>query len=106
MKCGVWPVTVLGGVASDCAGVWPVTVLDCACIPNLFTVCSDGDLRVVGNSFIEGSLEICINNSYGAICDDFWDEQDARVACMQLGFANGKDEVVTVPVHKDMQLCF
>ncbi len=34
-------------------------------------------------------MEICINKSYGAICDDFWDTQDARVACILLGFTNG-----------------
>lgn len=51
-------------------------------------VCDDGDLRLVGGSS-EGSIEICINNSYGAVCDDFWDVLDARVACAQLGFTNG-----------------
>ena len=38
---------------------------------------------------MEGLVEICLNNSYGAICDDFWDIQDARVACIVLGFTNG-----------------
>ena len=52
-------------------------------------VCRDGDPRVVGDE-MEGSIEICLNNSYGGICDDFWDVLDARVACMQLGFSNGK----------------
>lgn len=52
--------------------------------------CNDGDLRLVGGSTSrEGNLEICLNNSYGAICDDFWDSLDARVACFQLGFTNG-----------------
>lgn len=54
-------------------------------------MCSDGDLRLVGGSRVtEGSVEMCINNSYGAICDDFWDEQDASVVCLQLGFTNGE----------------
>lgn len=52
-------------------------------------MCRDGNLRLVGGE-MEGSIEICMNNSYGGICDDFWDVLDARVACMQLGFSNGK----------------
>lgn len=55
-----------------------------------FAVCDDGDLRIHGTaSVMEGNLEICINNSYGGICDDFWDIQDASVACRQLGFSDG-----------------
>ena len=57
---------------------------------NLNLVCQDGDLRIVRN----GSLEVCINNTYGAVCDDFWDNQDALVACHQLGFGNGELEIV------------
>lgn len=51
----------------------------------VYIVCNDGELRIVGNE----SLEVCINNTYGSICDDFWDVQDALVACRQLGFSNG-----------------
>ena len=52
--------------------------------------CNDGELRLVGGSTsTEGIVEICLNNSYGAICDDFWDTQDAKVACIVLGFTNG-----------------
>ena len=30
-------------------------------------------------------MEICYNNIYGSICDDFWDIVDASVVCRQLG---------------------
>ena len=29
-------------------------------------------------------MEICINNTYGTVCDDQWDVLDARVVCNQL----------------------
>ncbi len=38
-------------------------------------------------------MQVCINNTYGAICDDFWDELDATVACSQIGYSNGKYDV-------------
>lgn len=34
-----------------------------------------------------GRLEICNNNVWGTICDDFFGALDAQVACRQLGFS-------------------
>ncbi len=33
---------------------------------------------------LEGRVEICQNHQYGTICDDRWDELEARIVCRQL----------------------
>lgn len=52
------------------------------------TVCSNGDLRLVGgNSPTEGRVEICVNNVWGSVCQDTWGDTEAGVACQQAGFS-------------------
>ena len=50
--------------------------------------CTTGELQLAGGHIAnEGRVEICMNNVWGTVCDDFWDSTDATVVCRQLGFS-------------------
>ena len=45
------------------------------------------DIRLAGGSVPnEGRLEIKVVGLWGTVCDDKFDDHDARVACSMLGF--------------------
>lgn len=49
--------------------------------------CQYGALRLVGHNMTAGRLELYNGSRWGTICKDRFIQQDAQVACRQLGFS-------------------
>lgn len=52
----------------------------------------NGSIRLAGSSYANsGRIEVCVNNTWGLICPDHWDNNDVAVICRQLGYiSSGK----------------
>ena len=52
--------------------------------------CTTGVVRLLGSDYANrGRVKICVNNTWGTVCDDGFDNYDTRVICRQLGYHSG-----------------
>ena len=63
--------------------LWYDIFFCCTCL-----ACLQGSVRLRGGTATQGRVEICNNNVWGTVCDDFWETADARVVCRQLGYSS------------------
>ena len=58
--------------------------------------CADNEIQLEGGtSAAEGNVLICHDNTFGPVCDDYWTDSAAGVACRQLGYPTGSNTILS-----------
>ena len=59
--------------------------------------CTHGDVRLEGTPLrSQGVVEVCIDSHWGRVCRDRWGNNDAKVACNQLGYGPDGNIIIII----------
>ena len=56
----------------------------------MYIDCKDGDIEIIPYSSYNkqmGCVKMCVNGSWGTVCSDSFDDNDAKIACRHLGYS-------------------
>ncbi|XP_060571753.1 deleted in malignant brain tumors 1 protein-like isoform X2 [Ruditapes philippinarum] len=70
----------------ECSNTWTPGSANC---DDAGVVCLKSVMLTKGNFESHGAVEVNINNHWGLVCNDHWDQTDVDVTCSQLGFDSG-----------------
>ena len=63
-------------------------------------------MRLVGGTTpFEGRVEVCKDESWGTVCDDFWSTEDATVVCRWAGFSP-ISQLIHSPLITHYYICY
>lgn len=80
------PAVLLYNFMCDCC----MGVVSC---PGVFIysseLCTNGDARITGHSSnLIGRVEVCVNRTWGTVCEQGWSDPAAAVLCRQMGHSS------------------
>ncbi|CAI5641393.1 unnamed protein product [Oreochromis niloticus] len=68
---------------------------DCTHQKDAGVICSGVPVRLSGSTLCSGRVEIFYNHTWGTVCDDNWDMNDAEVVCRELGCETAQSAAVS-----------
>lgn len=70
----------------ECSNMWTPGSANC---DDAGVVCLGSVMLTKGDFTSHGAVEVNINNHWGLVCNDHWDQNDVDVTCRQLGYETG-----------------